>query len=82
MLVTGIQRDMCVCVRACVWAANLFFATSSHAVIIKFDGLRLRVRVKFSLGVRVSGVIRATVGVKVMVRVIFFFQVSNLLWSD
>ena len=34
------------------------------------------VRVKFSIGVRVSGVIRVTVDVRVMVRV------SNLLGSD
>ena len=34
------------------------------------------VRVKFSLGVRVSGMIRVTVDVRVMVRV------SNLLGSD
>ena len=38
--------------------------------------LVLRVRVQFHLGVRVSGMIRVTVGVRVMVRV------SNLLGSD
>ena len=38
--------------------------------------LGLRVRVKFSLGLRVSGMIRVTVDVRVMVRV------SNLLGSD
>ena len=36
----------------------------------------VRVRVKFSLGIRVSGMIRVTVDVRVMVRV------SNLLGSD
>ena len=36
----------------------------------------VRVRVKFSLGVRVSGMITVTVDVRVMVRV------SNLLGSD
>ena len=36
----------------------------------------LRVRVKFSLGFRVSGMIRFRVDVRVRV------SVSNLLWSD
>ena len=52
------------------------FPKSSDAVIIYFDGLWFRVRVKFHLGVRVSGMIRVTVGIRVMVRV------SNLLGSD
>ena len=56
--------------------AKFVFAIGSHAVIIEFGGLWLRVRVKFSLGVRVSGMIRDTIDVRVMVRV------SNLLGSD
>ena len=53
-----------------------FFQTSSHAVIISFGWLGLSVGVKFSLWFRVSGMIRVTVDVRVMVRV------SNLLGSD
>ena len=52
---------------------KIIYLKISHS---QFDGLWLRVRVKFHLGVRVSGMIRVTVGVRVMVRV------SNLLGSD
>ena len=48
----------------------------TKSIIIYFGGLGLRVRVKFCLGVRVSGMITVTVDVRVMVRV------SNLLGSD
>ena len=54
-----------------VRAANFFSPTTSLRVIIQLGGLGFRV--KFSLGVRVSGMIRVRVDVGV--------RVSNLLGS-
>ena len=61
--------------RACI-GRRIFFPNEFRRghYLVWYRKLRLRVRVKFSLGVRVSGMIRVDVEVRV--------SVSNLLGSD